>query len=518
MYLLPEFDKLTNMVKNNSINSIEKKLYQMIIARLSGNLIDDKSYQEKIIFLVKKGIGGFLLFGGKKNNVKKFIKKLQNISEIPLFIASDIEKGVGHQIEGCTIFPSQMAVASSISKNNNNDLDLLDNMLNKIISEALDIGINMPLIPVVDVNQNPDNPIICTRAFSDDPDIVSWFTEKYIKNMEACGLITCAKHFPGHGDTSKDSHITLPVINKSLNELYNIDIKPFKTAIKAGTSSIMVGHLCITSLDKKPASVSKKVIQNLLREKLNFKKLVITDALTMNALKNIEDVEFQCIKAGNDILLHPYDPVYTVSLLVKKIRDNKLTEDRINKSFNKIITIKKKLTNKQIYRVNYRENKKVSTIIYNKSITLVKNRTDLIPFNGKKPVLMTIFGEISLFDSDYFIKRLKILSIIKDPEEITLTNIKDKYEAFICIIFTTISAWKGHSGLLENEIKTIHRLLSKVKNSILISFGNPYIIRYFPNADSIIVSYDVDTNAQKAVIECLIGKSIFEGKLPVKIF
>lgn len=499
-------------------NSIENKLYQMIISRLSGNLISDRSYQKKIIDLIKKGIGGFLLFGGERNKIKKFIKNMQSISEIPLFIASDIEKGVGHQIKNCTIFPSQMAIASAISRNNKKDLELLDNLLEFIISEALDTGINMPLIPVVDVNQNPDNPIICIRAFSDNPAIVSWFSKKYIEKMEKAGLITCAKHFPGHGDTSKDSHITLPVINKTLNALLDIDIKPFKTAIKAGTSSIMIGHLCIPSIDNKPASISEKVIKHFLRDKLDFKKLVITDALTMNALKNVKDVEFKCIKAGNDLLLHPSDPVNSVNQLITKIENNELTEERIDESINRILTIKEKLINKKVFNARYTKNKQISEIMYEKSITLVKNTDNLIPLNNKKPVLVAVFGETDLFNCDDFIKTFKKAFILDRPEDSNFNTVENVYDTLICIVFTTISAWKGHSGLNENEIETILSLLPKVKNSILISFGNPYIIRYFFNAKSIVVSYDVDTIAQRSLIKCLTGNSIFEGKLPIKIF
>ncbi|HDH00768.1 MAG TPA: hypothetical protein ENG80_03035, partial [Nitrospirae bacterium] len=149
------------------MSGLEQKLYQLIISRLDGEKLSSIQYQERASELVRKGIGGFILFGGKRDEVKTFINKLQSVSEIPLFIASDIERGVGQQIDGATHFPCQMAVAAAINKNNSSDVEILEDVINAVSHEAIDIGINMPLIPVLDVNRNPDNPIICTRAFSD---------------------------------------------------------------------------------------------------------------------------------------------------------------------------------------------------------------------------------------------------------------------------------------------------------------------------------------------------------------
>ena len=153
----------------------EQKLYQLIINRLDGEKLSSIPYQEQAVELVNRGIGGFILFGGKKDEAKGFIDKLQALSEIPLFIASDVERGVGQQVEGTTRFPSQMAVAAAINKNKAGDVEILKEAINAAAQEAVDIGINMPLIPVLDVNKNPDNPIICTRAFSDNPEEVAWY-------------------------------------------------------------------------------------------------------------------------------------------------------------------------------------------------------------------------------------------------------------------------------------------------------------------------------------------------------
>ncbi|MDI6889883.1 MAG: glycoside hydrolase family 3 N-terminal domain-containing protein [Thermodesulfovibrionales bacterium] len=188
--------------------TLEKKLYQLVISRLDGYNIHSQAYKEKIFKLVEKGIGGFVIFGGRRNEIKGFINKIQSISEISLFIASDVECGVGQQIKDATLFPCQMAMAAAIGRNIPGDVIPPGNTIKAIAQESTDIGINMPLIPVLDVNQNPDNPIICTRAFSDNPEDVAWFGSEYIRILEGSGLISCAKHFPGHGDTAADSHIS----------------------------------------------------------------------------------------------------------------------------------------------------------------------------------------------------------------------------------------------------------------------------------------------------------------------
>ena len=177
-------------------DTLERKLYQLIISRLDGERISDGAYRESISELARRGICGFIVFGGEKGTIKHFIEQLQSISKIPLFIASDVERGVGQQIRGTTVFPCQMALAAAVDKGNPEDVAVMRRAVGAIADEAKDVGINMLLIPVLDVNRDPDNPIICTRAFSDNPEDVAWFGSEYVDILENSGLISCAKHFP----------------------------------------------------------------------------------------------------------------------------------------------------------------------------------------------------------------------------------------------------------------------------------------------------------------------------------
>lgn len=494
-----------NLINSSMINKLEKKLYQLIISRLNGDRIQSEEYKVKIFNLVEKGIGGFIIFGGNRDEIREFIAKIQSISEIPLFIAADIERGVGQQIRGATNFPCQMAVAAAINKDRRRDVSTLGDMIKAIATEAAGVGINMPLIPVIDVNQNPNNPIICTRAFSDNPEEVAWFGSEYIEILKNTGLITCAKHFPGHGDTAVDSHIRLPVINRTKNELMKIDIMPFVQAIKTGTDSIMIGHLLIPALDSRPASLSKKIITDLLRTELGFKGIILTDALNMQALKDFRNVAVECINAGADILLHPVDADVTVKELLSALKLKEIDENKIDNSLNYMLKIKSGMDGISEPKVDYKQNLLFSRQVSEMSITAVRSNSDILPVPIKKNAYIVFAGDRGSCKAsilkNYFKSRSKTLN----------------HELIIVAIFTSVAAWKGSSGIRDEEKQKIMELIKQAKSSIVISFGSPYVLRHFKEADMLIAAYEATEQAQMAVIKCLNGEIDFRGKLPVQL-
>src|SRR4030066_2101782 len=355
--------------------NLQRKLYQLIISRLDGGRICDQTYFESIFTLVRKGIGGFIIFGGKREDLRPFIDKLQATAEIPFFIASDIERGVGQQINGYTKFPCQVAVRAAINRDDPADMAILRDYLRAVALEAIDAGINMPLIPVLDINNNPDNPIICTRAFSDKPEDVSFFGSEYIRVLEGMGLISCAKHFPGHGDTSTDSHISLPLIRKSYDDLLNFDVRPFAGAIKTGVSSIMAGHLFIPSIDdSNPSSLSKKVITGMLRNELGFNGLIMTEALNMSAISGIENVAARCIDAGVDIILHPQDADSTVIEMIDAVRTGLISEETIDASINRILKAKSRFAQIKRVEVDSHSHTKLSKRMTEMSVSVVNKK------------------------------------------------------------------------------------------------------------------------------------------------
>jgi beta-glucosidase-like glycosyl hydrolase len=495
---------------------IQQKFYQLVISRLDGEKLSSMSYQKQAIELVQKGIGGFILFGGRKDKVKEFIHELQSIAEKPLFIASDIECGVGQQIQGATCFPCQMAVSAAIDINKHESIKILEEMVNAIACEASDIGINMPLIPVMDVNQNPDNPIICTRAFSDDPEKVAGYGRIYIKILENSGLISCAKHFPGHGDTDIDSHISLPVISKSIEELTEIDIFPFSEAVKTGVSSIMVGHLGIPAIDTLPASLSEKIITDLLRNALCFEGLILTDALTMHALNEIKDVPVKCINAGVDLLLHPVDADTVVKTLKRALSSGEIKEEKIDTAIERIIKFKSKIKDIKKPEIDYHEHARLASIIFDRSITLIKDSPGWLPVNVEE-VSLIFKKEENDFDltplKNFFSEGAQFIDIKNLDINKTLLH-----KTLILALFTSIAAWKGSSGIRDEEVALIKELIRKSQRSIVISFGNPYVLRHFQEADVLIAAYDTAKQTQTSVIKCLRGEGAFQGIPPVKLF
>ncbi len=500
------------------MSGLDKKLYQLIISRLDGEKLSSASYRERCVELVRKGIGGFIIFGGSRDETGNFIDKLQSTAAIPLFIASDIERGVGQQIKGATPFPCQMAVAAAISRDKADEVLILEDAIQAVAEEAIDAGINMPLIPVMDVNSNPDNPIICTRAFSGNPGDVAWYGGIYIKVLENSGLISCAKHFPGHGDTFVDSHIALPVISKSLKELMDTDIHPFREAVKAGASSIMVGHLGIPAIDALlPASLSKKVITGLLRENLQYSGLILTDALNMHALKDREHVPVKCINAGADILLHPADAHAVAEELKQAVETGEIEEDRIDTAMKRILDYKSGIRDIQRHgAINYSEHAALSGLISGMSVTLVKDIGGVLPVRDTRGVSLVFSGEEDNYDisplRDFPGGGFRCINIRK-PSSLNSTG-----DTVIFALFTDIAAWRGSPGIRYEEARAIKELIGMSRKSIVISFGSPYVLRHFTEADVLIAAYDTGRQAQLSVIKCLTGERDFRGSLPVDLF
>lgn len=298
--------------------------YQFIVPRLNGEEI--RSRFDYYHDLVKKGIAGFIVFGGELGPVREALRKLQAEAGLPLIISSDLEQGLGQQIRGGTLFPPAMAVASALTKLQYSGVKsrnsrLMTDVFRAMAEESKYAGINTIFAPVLDINTNPKNPIISVRAFGEDPETVSRFGTAYIKAVQGEGVAACGKHFPGHGDTATDSHIRLPVIDRGLDELKRLELEPFQQAIRAGVNMVMLGHLSVPALDPSgiPASLSRMTV-DFIRKEMRFRGILTTDALNMGGIGKFseEEAALTSLRAGVDIILHPSDPEKIVSYLQKK--------------------------------------------------------------------------------------------------------------------------------------------------------------------------------------------------------
>jgi len=278
--------------------------------------VTDPDYALK---LVELGVGGFCFYGGKAGEVLEASRALKAASETPLLIASDYENGPGQWVAGATELPSNMAIGASGS-------EALARRKGEITAlEAKALGVDWVFAPVVDLASRPDNPIVNVRAFGADPALVSRLAGAYLSGMRSQGALACLKHFPGHGGTSADSHLELPVLAGSLHDLEERDLRPF-AALAAQADSIMVGHLSIPGLDEAaPASFSKEIIGNLLRRRLRYAGLVLTDALNMKAISDEGRAGVKAFLAGADVLLYPEDPFALHEALTRGANDGLIT-------------------------------------------------------------------------------------------------------------------------------------------------------------------------------------------------
>ena len=292
-----------------------KKLARLICPEFRFGVTDP----DQALRLVELGVGGFCFYGGKAGEVSEASRALKAASETPLLIASDYENGAGQWVKGATELPSNMAIGASGSE----ALARRKGEITALESKAL--GVDWVFAPVVDLAYNPDNPIVNVRAFGSGRDLVSRLAGAYLSGVRSQGALSCLKHFPGHGGTETDSHLALPVLDKSLEALEEDDIRPF-SALSSQADSVMVGHLSVPALDRNfPASFSKEVIGGLLRKKLRYGGLVLTDALNMKAVSDEGRAGVKAFLAGADVLLYPEDPFALYEALVRACNDGLIT-------------------------------------------------------------------------------------------------------------------------------------------------------------------------------------------------
>lgn len=504
----------------------------MVMPRIDGEMLEDASYRKDIEALVHEGIGGFILFKGNIESTPARLLELQKKAEIPLFITSDVERGLGQQLVGGTRFPSQRAVSSAVNRRSKKDIALLNSMLDAVRTETRAAGIHGVFSPVVDVNSNPCNPIICTRAFGNEPEVVEWFARRYITQLQKprgsmLDVLACAKHFPGHGDTDQDSHTVLPVINADRQRINRLDLPPFREAVKDGVGMVMVAHLSVPALDpEKPTTFSKKTVTALLREGMAFDGLIVSDALDMLALAgdySQEDIAVRSVEAGMDILLHPRDARLTMNAVVSAVRQGRLTAQRIEESVERIMEAKKRLglTDSGLERkipIDYEHHRSLARELSRKALRIVSGNKKVFPLKSETAACFLIDDDAA-GRGETFLRTLQprinsFSAIVLTPDAVVAPeHVQERIVAadwVVVPIVSKISASKGYSGIsprLEAVVHEIIRTGRKLqKKTIVISFDSPYILDQFMDADVCIAGYDWMDEIQESAVEMLVGK------------
>jgi beta-glucosidase len=328
---------------------------QMVVVRTTGHLFDheiryppwEANRATLDYFIQELGVGGVILLGGSAAEVGSKTQQLQTKAPVPLLVAADIEEGVGQRFTGATWFPPPMALDAVAEQDFSLALRYAKAFGQVTAQEASAIGINWLLAPVVDINSNPKNPVINVRAFGQTAERVTALTESFIVGAKHFGVLTTAKHFPGHGDTDLDSHLELPELAHSLDRLRQIEWAPFQAAIAAGVDAVMTAHLKVPALDPDhPATLSAAALTGLLRQKFNFSGLIVTDALVMGAITGTYgpyEAAVRAVEAGADILLMPEDPEGTIRALVEAVGTGRLSQRRLQASVERIWRAKQRV-------------------------------------------------------------------------------------------------------------------------------------------------------------------------------
>ena len=527
-----------NIFVSDEVN-LKDKISQMFMLRIDGNFHNNESWRKKDIeyFIRNYNIGGLITFSGNVHGTFSNIKHYQSISKTPLFIASDYERGLGVFING-TLFPSNMALAAAGDTT-------YSYIQGKITAkEAKAIGVNFILAPVLDINNNKDNPIINFRSYGDNPNIVSKYGMPFIRGIQDQGVIACAKHFPGHGNTNTDSHTKLPIINVSKDELYSNELLPFMKAVKNGVKSIMTGHIVLPSLDDKniPATFSKKIINDMLINDWQYDGLIITDALEMGALtSNVWHGEsaIKAIEAGADIILLPLNATSAIESVYKAVQTGRISKERIYQSYNKIMNEKNsmdlfslkdnKWTDVENEIASY-ANRTVAKKIAEKSITLVKNNKNIIPFkpnNYKKVTHLLISTDNDLrtrlksFSRDIKYIHGNVNEIYVNDElsslgkDDILNKIK-KSDLVIVSMLIRISMDKGISTIDASHNELLKEISLTNIPTIGVSFGSPYLPNY-SYLDAYLCTYGYGSVSLNAATDALFGRKDIVGKLPVNL-
>ncbi len=507
--------------------TLNEKIGQLFIADVwSGK---EKLHTDKIKKLIKENhIGGVMFSKGGPYRQAKLTNEYQALSKIKLLITQDAEWGLSMRLDSTYAFPWNMTLGAI--KNN----ALIKEVGKQIGKHCKRVGVHMNFAPDIDINTNPKNPIIGNRSFGEDKYNVAEKGIAFFKGMESVGVLGSAKHFPGHGDTAQDSHKTLPTINFSAARIDSVELYPFKKLINNGVASIMIAHLDIPSLGTKlgkPASLSKKIVTELLKEKLAYKGLIFTDALNMKGASNYKEsgeVDLAAFLAGNDILLISKNIPKAIVKIKNAYQQNKITEKRLSHSVKKILMAKYKIGLHHYSPVNlYNIHKDLQTryndILYSKlienAITVVKNKDDLLPIKNLETTNIA-YVKMGESDNDAYINRLKKYAKVTVVKANHLGELITKLNKFNLVIIgfhkSNKTPWKSYK-MTDKEVTWLYEI-ARTNRVVFNVFASPYSLlklKTTTNFESIVVSYQNSKIAQQKSAEALFGAIGVNGKLPV---
>ena len=508
--------------------SFDEKVGQLFMVAAYSN--KDEAHNKSIDKLVEENkIGGLIFFQGGPVRQAKLTNRYQAKSKVPMFIGIDAEWGLSMRLDSTYRYPWNMTLGAV------QDMKLIEKAGNQMAKQSKRMGIHFNFAPVVDINTNPKNPIIGNRSFGETKENVTLRALALMKGLQDEGVYATAKHFPGHGDTSTDSHHTLPIVKFDKNRLDDVELYPYKELIKNGLSSVMVAHLNVPSIEPRenyPTSISYNVVTNILKNELQFEGLIFTDALNMKGASNFKkpgDIDLEAFLAGNDVLLFTENVPVAIKKFNEAKKEGRLTEERLAYSVKKILAYKYKanLHNYQpivlenLYNdLNAVEFEALNYQLYENAVTVIKNDTKSIPIAqlDKEKIAYVKLGNDT---SDVFLAQLKNYANVTEITSKNLDNVLTELEGYTKVIIgyhKSDGAWRNHN-LTFRELLWINQI-GKQNDVILTFFTKPYsllTIKNFESIETIIIGYQNNAISQTVVPQIIFGAIGSKGKLPVSI-
>jgi beta-N-acetylhexosaminidase len=522
---------------------VEQTLKSMTLDEKIGQLfIPAQTSPEKTLEWIQKfNIGGIWFPRVEAKKIAEDLNSFQKMSKYPILVTVDFEKGAGTYVDGATDLPINMALGAS------RDPKLVYEAAKLTAKEALALGIHLNYAPVLDVNNNPKNPVINTRSYGEDARLVATLAAAAIKGYQDNGLLATAKHFPGHGNTGTDTHSRIGVIAASAKEFESVELYPYRQVFRrAKPSSVMSAHLWIQSIDRDtvPATLSKNIMTNLLRKTLKFDGLVLTDAMVMGGITTrypFSTATVKALQAGCDIILFPGDLETGFNAIHDAVMKGDLTEQRIDESVRRILRAKSMagLQKKRITDVSKigelvgtAENYRIAKTIAAGCLTLAKDDAKLIPLQPARKVLvltlsnkegnsMVSRGLVSFPDEVRKLSpsamELRLSDSLRADEIEKGLELARQADVVVVAAYVKIVLSSGTVDLPPAHTAFLKRVVKSNPKTVLISFGNPYIGGALPEIPTYICAFDNARALQEAAAEALFGKAHFRGKLPVTI-
>jgi len=489
--------------------------------------------------VVDQRVGGLVVGKGSAVGTASWLNQLQRWTEVPLLVAADLEWGPGMRLLGGTTFPMNMALAAT------GDLRYVYEAGRITGLEARAAGVHMAFAPVADVNVNPRNPVINTRSYGADPATVALNVASFIAGARDGGVITVAKHFPGHGDTETDSHLALPVLAAPLERIEQVELVPFNAAIRSGVDGVMTAHLAVPALDpvlNRPATLSGAILSDLLRDRMGFDGLIVTDALIMDGVRRHAspgEVAVEAVIAGADILLMPPEARVVIDAVVAAVEAGRISRARIDESVRRLLAAKHRVGLDEGALVDMQDLERVlgapehrawSEEVATRSLTLVRAANGALPLPTAEPRPLRIAAVV--YDEgrgstagDVLADELRQRGALVEVARLSRRSDRSDARAveavtagadvLLFLSFSNAAPWRGQLGLPAPVAEVAERLARR--GALVLNFGNPYLLADIPSAETYLLAWSDGESEERATARALVGEAPVTGVLPIPL-